>query len=174
MLGLLTVVFLSACGDKNVDNTDVQNDNANVEQVNEVSGNENVDENVNEESSNGTEYTKTSLTIEDLDQIDETMFPVSYDYETYKWEDENTSDSGSYTYPENVDHKLLLPIHADVVSREVVSSGIEDGMIYTIVNATLQDDSVISILYINDPVTLQYIAASVNSDTETTLYSFVY
>ena len=100
--------------------------------------------------------------MDDLDRIDDTLFPVSYNYETYRWEDEDKSDSGSHTYPEDIDHHLLLPIHEKMESREVVSSGIEDGMIYTIVNATLQDGSVVSILYINDPVTLQYIAASVN------------
>ena len=175
MLGLMTVVFLSACGDKKQE-VIVENDNVNVEQVNEDLNEENVensDENLEIDDSE-TEYTKSSLRIEDLEQIDDVLFPVSYNYEVYKWEDEDTSDSGTYTYPENVDHSLLLPIHADVVSREVVSSSIEDGMIYTIVNATLKDDSVVSILYINDPVTLKYIAASVNGDSETTLYSFVY
>lgn len=174
----MTVVFLSACGDKKVEeNTDVQNNDTNVEQVNEVSVEDEVntpEEDVDSESSNDNGYTKSSLTIEDFDQIDDTLFPVSYNYETYKWEDEDTSDSGSFTYPEDVDHSQLLPIHKDMVSREIVSSGIEDWMIYTIVNATLKDGSVVSILYINDPVTLKYIAASVNGDAETTLYSFVY
>ena len=180
MLGLMTVVFLSACGNKDVENTDVQNDNTDVEQVNEVLDENEVDtvegdvdnESSDENNSNG--YTKSSLTIEDLDQIDATLFPLSYNYETYSWEDEDTSDSGSFTYPEGVDHSLLIPIHEQMESREVVSSGIEDWMIYTIVNATLKDGTVVSILYINDPVTLKYIAASVNWDTETTLYSFVY
>lgn len=169
----MTVVFLSACGDKNVndveDNTATQINEENTENVGwdtEVENTENVE--------NNSEYVKTSLTAEDLDQIDETSFPVSYEYEVYRWEDESTSDAGSYTYPEGVDHKLLLPIHADMVSREVISSWIEDWMIYTMVNATLKDESVVSILYINDPVTLQYIAASVNNDMETTLYSFAY
>lgn len=173
MLGLMTVVFLSACGNKEVENSDVQNDNTDVEQVNDVSEEEvNVSEEVNVESDN--EYTKSSLTVDDLNEIDNMLFPVSYNYETYKWDDEGTSDSGSYTYPEDVDHSLLLPIHKDMESREIVSSGIEDWMIYTIVNATLKDGSIVSILYINDPVTLRYIAASVNGDAETTLYSFVY
>ena len=172
----MTVVFLSACGNKNQENVNVENDNVDVEQVNEVSWEETdvdaVEEDINSESDS--DYTKTSLTVEDLDQIDATLFPLSYKYETYRWEDEDTSDSGDYTYPEDVDHSLLLPIHKDMESREIVSSGIEDWMIYTIVNATLKDGSIVSILYINDPVTLKYIAASVNGDTETTLYSFEY
>ena len=167
----MTVVFLAACGDKKVENPDVED--TGTEQVTDVAV-DSVDWDLDNEENDGTEYAKTSLTVEDLDHIDEVLFPVSYNYEVYKWEDENTSDSWSHTYPSDVDHSLLLPIHADVVSREVVSSNIEDGMIYTTVDATLEDGSVISILYINDPITLQYVAASVNTDVETTLYSFVY
>ena len=91
----MTVVFLSACGDKKVDNGDVQNDNTNVEQVSEVSDGgdvENVEE-INPEDNSGREYAKESLTIDDLNYIDEVLFPVSYNYDVYKWEDENTSDS---------------------------------------------------------------------------------
>ena len=176
MLGLAVVVFLSACGDKKVDEQNVQ-DNTDASQVTEVSGDEvvdNTDEIENVEDNNGSMYTKESLTIDDLNYVDEVLFPVSYNYNVYKWEDENTSDSWSYTYPENVDHSLLLPIHEDIENREVTSSSIEDGMIYTMVDATLKDGSHTSILYINDPITLQYVAASVNSDTETILYSFIY
>ena len=95
MLGLAVVVFLSACGDKKVDEQNVQ-DNTDVSQVTEVSGDEvvdNTDEIENVEDNNGSMYTKESLTIDDLNYVDEVLFPVSYNYNVYKWEDENTSDS---------------------------------------------------------------------------------
>jgi hypothetical protein len=50
-----------------------------------------------------------------------------------------------------------------MASREVVSSGIEDGMIYTLTKVTLQDDTVIDVLYIVNPVTLEFVAASVEN-----------
>lgn len=173
----MTVVFLSACGNKGQENVNVENNDVDIEQVNEISGEDVESETLDEDldvDNGGTEYTKSSLTVEDLDYIDDTLFPAGYNFETYRWEDEDTSDSGSHMYPDGVDHRLLLPIHEEMESREIVSSGIEDGMIYTIVNATLKDGLIVSILYINDPVTLKYVAASVNGDAETTLYSFIY
>jgi len=61
-----------------------------------------------------------------------------------------------------------------MASREIVSSGIEDGMIYTLTNVTLQDDTVVSVLYIVDPVTLNFVAANVENGNETTNYQFIY
>ena len=111
----------------------------------------------------------TSLTIEDLDNA---PFPVSYTYETS--DESGVIDSGEYEYPEDIDHSLLIPTHATMIDREIIDSSIQDGMIYTDVNATLQDDTVVEILYINDPDTLEYVAASVITETETTLYTFAY
>ena len=68
----------------------------------------------------------------------------------------------------------ILQLGIGLSNEDIFCTSIEDGMIYTMVNATLKDGSVVSILYINDPITLQYVAASVNSDTETILYSFIY
>ena len=73
-----------------------------------------------------------------------------------------------------MDSSLLLPIHATMASREVVSSSIEDGMIYTMTLVKLQDDTEVKVLYINDPITLQYVAASVEMANEITLYTFYY
>ena len=120
------------------------------------------------------EGAKTSLTIEDLDAIDADNFPTGYDYSVFNVAENVLEDEGTYTYPEDLDHSLLLPIHATMASREIVSSGIEDGMIYTLTNVTLQDDTQLQILYINDPVTLQYVAASVENGDTTSNYQFVY
>ena len=111
----------------------------------------------------------TSLTIEALDNA---PFPVSYTYETS--DESGVIDSGEYEYPEDIDHSLLIPTHATMIDREIIDSSIQDGMVYTDVNATLQDDTVVEILYINNPDTLEYVAASVITETETTLYTFAY
>lgn len=128
---------------------------------------------VNEEDYVLPEWAKTSLTNEELDELAETNFPKSYTYTTYNVETQE-SNNGEYTYPEDISHTLLLPIHATMASREVVSSGIEDGMIYTLTNVTLQDDTVVSVLYIVDPITLNFVAANVENGNEMTNYQFAY
>jgi hypothetical protein len=83
-------------------------------------------------------------------------------------------EEGTVVYAEDISHTLLIPEHATMASREVLSSGIEDGMIYTITQVTLQDDTVISVLYIVDPVTLNFVAANVENGDITTNYQFAY
>ena len=119
------------------------------------------------------EWAKTSLTNEELDELAETNFPTGYSSSTYNTETEETSTE-DYVYPEDFSHTLLIPEHATMASREVVSSGIEDGMIYTLTNVTLQDDTVISVLYIVDPVTLNFVAVNVENGNETRNYQFSY
>ena len=119
------------------------------------------------------EWAKTSLTIEDLDAIDADNFPTGYSFSTFDTDTNVTSD-WTYTYPEDIDHSLLIPEHATMASRKVVSSGIEDGMIYTLTDVTLQDDTQLQILYIVNPVTLQYVAAAVENGNVLTNYQFEY
>jgi len=119
------------------------------------------------------EWAKTSLTNEELEEVIDTHFPKWFTYSVYNTETEASSE-WEYTYPEDLDHSLLLPIHATMASREVLSSWIEDGMIYTLTNVTLQDDTVVSVLYIVDPVTLNFVAANVENGNEITNYQFVY
>ena len=119
------------------------------------------------------EWAKTSLTNEELDELADANFPKGYSSSTYNMETEETSNE-DYVYPEDISHTLLLPEHATMASREVLSSGIEDGMIYTLTNVTLQDDTVISVLYIVDPVTLNFVAANVENGNETRNYQFTY
>jgi hypothetical protein len=61
-----------------------------------------------------------------------------------------------------------------MASREVISSSIEDGMIYTDTKVTLQDDTIINVLYINDPATLNFVAASTENGDVSTNYQFIY
>ena len=119
------------------------------------------------------EWAKTSLTNAELDELAETHFPKSYTYSEYNSETEE-SNTWEYIYQEDLSHTLLIPQHATMASREVVSSGIEDGMIYTLTNVTLQDDTVISVLYIVDPVTLDFVAANVENWNTLTNYQFAY
>ena len=118
-------------------------------------------------------WAKTSLTDAALEEVIDTHFPKWYTYSVYNTETEE-SNEWEYTYPEDLSHTLLLPIHATMASREVTSSWIEDGMIYTLTNITLQDDTQVSVLYIVDPVTLNLVAANVENGKETTNYQFVY
>ena len=119
------------------------------------------------------ENAKTSLTDEELEEIIDTHFPKGYTYSVYNTETEE-SNEWEYTYPEDLSHTLLIPIHATMASREVTSSWIEDGMIYTLTKVVLQDDTEVSVLYIVNPETLDLVAANVENGNETTNYQFVY
>ena len=119
-------------------------------------------------------YIKTSLTLEDIEQIEETLAPLSYSYNTIDKTTEQTIDEWTYTAPEG-ENKLTIPEYDTMISREVLSSSIEDHMIYTLTNLTQEDGKVISVLYINDPETLFCRAISVETDEKVTLYNnFIY
>ena len=119
------------------------------------------------------EYTYTELTE---DMIDTCPWPVGYTYEVVSGGE--VVDSGEYTYPEDISHSLLVGEHATMAERTIISSAIEDGMIYTDCDVTLQDDTKLEILYINDPETLNYVACTVSYQADdidqTTNYQFVY
>ena len=117
---------------------------------------------------------KTSLTLQDLENIEETNFPKSYSYSRFNMEDNLMEDEWEYTYPEGTSHTLLIPDHATMASREIVTSWIEDGMIYTMSKVTLQDGTSLNVLYINDPVTLNFVAASAENGNVSTNYQFSY
>ena len=117
------------------------------------------------------EYT---LTNEDLDAIDEKNFPTSYTYETYNMVTEGFLGSWEFVYPEDFSHTILIPIHATMANREIISSGIQDGMIYVDTKVTLQDDTEVNVLYVVNPDTMQYVAANVENWDITTNYQFSY
>lgn len=121
-------------------------------------------------------YVKTSLTNEDIDHIEEILPPLSFDYETWNIADETMVESGHYDYPADLETwYVFIPEHATMASREVVSSWIEDGMIYTLADVTLQDDTVVTVLYIHDPETLFVRAITVENGNYTTYYrNFLY
>ena len=147
--GLVVVVVLSACGHK-----------TNEWSVQNLSG----------KSLDGFSW-NALFTLDELDNLEEELFPTSYVYRTYQKVDWNVSDTWEYVYPP--DYRFLLPIDEYVTDREVTSSEMANGMIYTMVDGKLGDESV-SILYINDPDTLKYAFATVYRESETTLYTFSY
>jgi len=185
MCGLVAVAFLSACNKPSnvVNNPDAEVSNwvTNVDgrwnENIETNNNENVEvENVEvnndmEEQISQGQYVRTSLTNEDLNELDSVLLPKWYVYERYVW-DGGEWESWDYSYP--ADQHILLPIIAASVDRKIQSSEIQDGLIYTTALVTLDDGNQYTVLYVNDPNTLEYIAASVSTDVSTTLYTFKY
>ena len=118
---------------------------------------------------------KKSLTVEDLNIIDEYKFPKSYTYSLYNWGGwDSVLETWNYVYPDSVDHKLLLPIHENMATREVISSMVDNGKISTTVNIILNNGESYPVKYVNNPETLEYEGASLNTPTSTTLYTFEY
>ena len=134
-------------------------------------------ENVNEENVDQTpiveETSKTSLDLGELIGITETHFPKSYTFTKFNMASNESVGSGRHVY-NRMELGYLTPENTKMVDREVTSSGIEDGMIYTMVKATLDDERQIDVLYIVNPETLDFVAASVEDGDITTNYQFSY
>jgi hypothetical protein len=61
-----------------------------------------------------------------------------------------------------------------MAGKEVVSSYVEENMIYTKVDVMFNNGKVIPVLYVNDVDSLKYIFANVYTEKETTMYTFNY
>jgi len=152
VLWLASIVLLAGCGWQKASDVD----NVNIAQAHP-------------------EWVKTSLTVEDLEHIEETLPPLSYTYETWDSEAQAIVNSGSYEVAEGEKPVFMIPEYATMANREVTSSGIEDDMIYTITKLTLQDDTQLDVLYVNEPDTLLCRAISIQNWSKSTLYTdFVY
>ena len=147
--GLMAVVLLSGCGNK----TQEANPWKEVKTLDEMQW-------------------SLSLTMDELDVLEEKLFPVSYVYTTYQNDGGNISGTGEYVYL--ADDEYLLPVEEHIVSKEMSSSEVNNAMVYSTIDAKLDDGSEVSILYINDPETLKYSFATVYAENETTLYTFSY
>ena len=145
--GLMAIVLLSGCGNKEV------NTGKEVKTLDDMQW-------------------SLSFTMDELDVLEEKLFPVSYVYTTYQNEDWVISWSGEYVYL--ADDKYLLPVEGHIVTKEISSSEVNNAMVYSTVDAKLDDGSTVSILYINDPETLKYSFATLYAENETTLYTFNY
>lgn len=162
MLGFMLVITLTGCGQKEVSEEPTEVLEPTVAE----------EETVNQDHP---EWVKTSLTLEDLERIEDSMPPLSYEYQTYDMQTQSVVETGNYEVAEWEEPRFIIPEYATMASREVTSSWIEDDMIYTVVKMTLQDGTVLDVLYVNEPDTLFCRAISVENWDRTTLYSnFVY
>ena len=134
---------------------------------------ENVNEEIIDETPVVEETAKTSLDLGELINIMENNFPKAYDYSVFNMTDNLIGEEGRHVYTLD-ELGFLTPEYSNIVDREITSSGIEDGMIYTMVKATLDDGKQIDVLYIVDPVTFNFVAASVEDGDITTNYQFTY
>lgn len=165
MLWLASIILIAGCGLQKVENTNTTGNDVNTpEEISEK-----------DLAEIHPEWVATSLTIKDIEHIEETMPPLSYSYETYDMETDTTVNTGSYKLAEGEEPIFMIPEYATMANREIISSGIEDDMIYTLVKMTLQDDTELEVLYINEPDTLFCRAISVANGNQYTLYNnFVY
>ena len=126
-----------------------------------------------ENPENSNEPAVTSLELGDLINIMENNFPKAYTFTKYNMATNESEGEGAHVYTLD-ELGFLTPEYSNIVDREVTSSGIEDGMIYTMVKATLDDGKQIDVLYIVDPVTFNFVAANIEDGDITTNYQFTY
>ena len=119
------------------------------------------------------EWAKTSLDMGELIWLIETHFPKSYTYSKFNMTTNESEGEWKYIY-DRMEVGFLTPENHHMVDREVTSSGIEDGMIYTLVKGTMDDGRTINVLYVVDPETLNFVAANVEDGDITTNYQFSY
>lgn len=175
MLWLASVVLLAWCGDQNVENITDENQDVVAVEDNNTTDEEVVAVSDEEILATHPEWVAASLTVEDLERIEQTMPPLSYTYQTFDMDTESIVNEGSYELAEGQEPVFMIPEYATMASREVKSSWIQDDMIYTLVKMTLQDDTVLDVLYVNEPDTLFCRAINVENDNLNTLYTdFVY
>jgi predicted small lipoprotein YifL len=91
MLGLASIVLLAGCGK----NEPVEEPEQIPEQTTDQS--EIIADTVDQDH---LDWAKTSLTIADLEHIEETLPPLSYTYETYDMNSQSVVNSGSYKVAE--------------------------------------------------------------------------
>lgn len=168
ILWLSSIILLTGCGGSKIEDSDINSKWSNIVANNEDSTNKNL-------AQTNPEWIATSLTNEDLKRIEETTPPISYTYETRDNETNNIISSGNYSVAEGEDPVFMLPGYETMTNREIIKSAIDSNMIYTLAKITLQDDTQLEILYINDPKTLLYRAIELRQGTQNTLYTnFVY
>jgi hypothetical protein len=116
-----------------------------------------------------------SLTYEDLEGIAEMNFPTSSTYTVVDLATEETTNKENL-YHEDTPHNLvnITPDFAPIKEQTLLSSAIEDGMIYTNFDVTFDNDTTGNVLYINDPETLNFVAATVESEGMSVNYQFAY
>ena len=117
---------------------------------------------------------KHSLTLEDIHSL-----PIPDSYVLQKIENYEITEEGRHDYEADLsDTELLIPQWMDIDTEELLSSGLEgdkdDYKIYTLTRNVLINGDICDILYINDPVSLEFVACSVEFENVTYLYNFSY
>ena len=114
-----------------------------------------------------------SLTLDDIDSITKNNFPLSFTY-TKRALDTNESSTWEFLYHEDTPHNLanITPDFPAIKESILNSSAIEDWMIYTHFNVTFDDNTTGTILYINDPETLNFVAATVEQGNNYINYQY--
>lgn len=118
-------------------------------------------------------YSNTSLDMWGIISATENHFPKSYTYSKYDFVKSENLWEGSHVY-NRMDLWYLTPESEYITDREILSSWIEDWMIYTLMKATMEDGHEFEVLYINDPETLNFVAANIEDENITTNYQFSY
>lgn len=117
----------------------------------------------------------TSLSLADIEFIAETDFPTSSTYTKVVIETEE-SNTWVVVYPEDNPHNLanITPDFPKIDNAKLLSSGIEDGMIYTNFDVEFDNGTTGNVLYINNPETLDFVATTVESQGYYINYQYVY
>ena len=120
-------------------------------------------------------YFVESLTYTDLKEIAKSYFPTSNTYTIFDMETQETF-TGETLYHKDTPHNLvnITPDFPDTTSKDLLSSGIEDGMIYTNFEVTFDNGTTGNVLYINNPESLLFVAATVESEGMSVNYQFAY
>ena len=120
-------------------------------------------------------YFVESLTYEDLEEIAKSYFPASSTYTITDLATEETTNKENL-YHEDTPHNLvnITPDFAPIKEQTLLSSAIEDGMIYTNFDVVYDNGTTGNVLYINNPETLNFVAATVESEGMSVNYQFAY
>jgi hypothetical protein len=81
---------------------------------------------------------KESLDLGELISLIETHFPKSYEYSVFNTTDKLIGDEGKHVY-NRMELGYLTPEYSNIVDRKIIASSIEDDMIYTDVEAALDN-----------------------------------
>lgn len=113
------------------------------------------------------------LTMEEITDLFKTHFPKSYTYSNFNITTNLIEDEGEHTYTDE-EAGVLTPKHSEIQESQIISSGIQDGMIYTDTLATLENGNFINVLYVIDPNTLNFVASNVADWDYHYTYQFAY
>lgn len=110
-----------------------------------------------------------------LDEIHALPLPSGYTYTITDRETETVIETGEYSY-KTKDADLISSYYLwDTNSEVLLSSNIEDDMIYNLTSFTMDNGAIEGqALYIVDPETHNFVAASIEIEGRTTLYQFIY